>query len=170
MDSKKKFHRSLKTLQLLPIYRYKYTSNTDIASRGLYNFCEYLLVFEGPEARDKMMNKKKKGKLTNSCFLALNHTEELMSVKQSMKSKIAQVITTENKAVIMLDHLGKISIAFNIQIAEPMFEFCHSLLIPVAINTSQWNCCLDNMAVVLHFMDDTECEDFFRMNMDKDWS
>ena len=56
------------------------------------------------------------------------------------------------------------------QIAEPLFQFCHSLLISVAVNTSQWNLCLGNMANVLHLMGDTDCEDFFRMNMDKYWS
>ena len=93
-----------------------------------------------------------------------------MSVEQSIKSKMAQAITSENKAVIMLDHPGNRSNEFDMQIAEPMFEFCHSLLIPVAINTSQWNCCLDNMANILHLMGDTECEDFFRINMDESWS
>ena len=33
MDHKKKFHRSLQTIQLLPMYRYKKTSNEDIESR-----------------------------------------------------------------------------------------------------------------------------------------
>ena len=93
-----------------------------------------------------------------------------MSVKQSIKWKILQAITSENKAVIMLDDPGHRTNAFDIQIAEPMFRVCHSLPLPVAINTSQWNCCLDNMANVLHLMDDTKCVDFFRMNMNKDWS
>ena len=34
----------------------------------------------------------------------------------------------------------------------------------------QRNCCLGNMADILHLMGDTECEDNFRMNMDKRWS
>ena len=70
----------------------------------------------------------------------------------------------------MLDGPVNKSNAFDMQIAEPLFEFCHSLLTPVAINISQWNCCLGNMANVHLLMGDTECEDFFRMNMDKDWS
>ena len=45
-----------------------------------------------------------------------------------------------------------------------------SLPIPVAINTAKWNCSLGNMDNVLHLLGDTECEDFFRMNMDKHWS
>ena len=117
-----------------------------------------------------MRNKREIEILTNSCFLALNHTEGLMSVEQSLKSKLAQAITSENKAVVMLDRPRNRSNAFDMQIAEPMFEFCHSLLIPVAINTSQWNYCLSNMANILHSMGDTECEDFFRIKMNKDWS
>ena len=69
-----------------------------------------------------------------------------------------------------MDHPRNRSNAFDMQIAEPMFEFCHSLPIPVAINTSQWNCCCGNMANVRHVMGDTECVDFVRMKMDKDWS
>ena len=38
MDHKKTFHRSLQTMQQLPMYRCKYTSEADIESRGLYNF------------------------------------------------------------------------------------------------------------------------------------
>ena len=99
-------------------------------------------------------------------FLALYHAEGSISVEQSIKGKISQAITSQNKAVVMLDRPGNKSNAFEIQIAEPMFEFCHSLLIPIAINTSQWNCCLANMANVLYLMGDTESEDFFRLNMD----
>ena len=69
-----------------------------------------------------------------------------MSVEQSIKSKTSQAITSENKAVVMLDCAGNRSNAFDMQIAETRFEFCHSLPIPVAINTSQWTCCLGNMA------------------------
>ena len=60
-----------------------------------------------------------------------------MSVEQSTKSKTSQVITPENKAVMMLDCPGNRSNVFDMQIAEPSFEFCHSLLTPVAINTAQ---------------------------------
>ena len=91
-------------------------------------------------------------------FLALIHTEGLMSVKQIIASKMAQATTSENKAVIMLDHPRNRSNAFDMLIAEPMFEFC---------NISQCNFCLDNMANVVHFMGDTESEDFFKMNMYK---
>ena len=70
----------------------------------------------------------------------------------------------------MLDRPGNRSNAFDMQLAEPMFEFCHSLPNPVAINTSQWYCCLGNMANVLHLMGDTKSEDFFKINMDEDWS
>ena len=59
--------------------------------------------------------------LTDACFLALNHTEGLMSVEQSIKSKMGQAITSENKAVIMLDCPGNRSNSFDIQTAEPMF-------------------------------------------------
>ena len=69
----------------------------------------------------------------------------------------------------MLNHPGNRSHAFDVQIAEPMFEFHHSLPIPAAINTCQWNCCLGNMTNVLHLMGDTESEDFFRVNMDWSW-
>ena len=94
-------------------------------------------------------------------FLALNHAEGLMSVEQS----ITQAITSENQQ--LLDRLGNRSNAFDMQIAKPMFIFHHRLPLSIAINTSQWSCCLGNMANVLHLMDDTECEDFFRMNMNK---
>ena len=146
------------------MYRCKYTSKAEIESRGLYNICEKLLVFEDPEARDRIRNKRESEILTNACFLALNHAEGLMSVKQSIKSKTSQEITSEYKAVIMLDHPGNRSNSFDMQIAEPLFQFCHSLLIPVAINISQWNSCLGNMANVLHLMGYPECEDIFRMN------
>ena len=58
MNRKKTFHRSLQTMQLLLMYRCKYTSIAHIESRGLYNFCETLLVFEDPEAKDRMRNKR----------------------------------------------------------------------------------------------------------------
>ena len=93
-----------------------------------------------------------------------------MSVEQSIKSKMVPAITSENKAVAMLDHPRNRSNAFVMKIAEQMFEFCHSLLKPVAINTSQCNCCLGKMANILHLMSDTKSKDFFRINMDKGWS
>ena len=83
--TKKKFHRSLQTMQLLSMYRCKYTYKVEIESRGLYNFCEPLLVFEDPDARDRMRNKREIEVLTNACFLVLNHAEEIMSVEQSIK-------------------------------------------------------------------------------------
>ena len=67
----------------------------------------------------------------------------------------------------MLDCPGNRSKAFDVQTTEPLFEFCNSLLIPLAINTPQWNCCLGNMANVLHLLGETECENFFRLSMDK---
>ena len=70
----------------------------------------------------------------------------------------------------MLDCPRNRSNAFIMHITEPMFECCHSLPIPVDINTSQWSFCLVNMANILHLMGDTKSENFFRMNMDKDWS
>ena len=70
-------------------------------------------------------------------FLALNHTEGLMSIEQSIKSKLLQANTSENKAVVMLDRARNWSKAFDMQIAEPILEFRHSFPIPVAINTSQ---------------------------------
>ena len=70
----------------------------------------------------------------------------------------------------MLDCPGNRSNGFDMQIAETLFQFFHSLPTPVAINTPKWNCSLGNMANVLHLMGDTESEDLFRMNMDKHWS
>ena len=151
-------------MQLLPMYRCKYTSKADIESRGLYNFCETLLVYEDPDARDRMRNKREIQILTNACFLVLNHSEWLMSVEQSIKSKMAQVITSENKAVIILNRLGNRSTAFDLEKSRA------NVWIPLAIKTSQWDCCLGNMANVLHLMSDTESENFFKMNIDKDWS
>ena len=58
-----------------------------------------------------------------------------MSVEQSIKSKTLKVILSENKIGLMLDGAGKRSKAFDMQIAELLFPFSHSLLIPVAINT-----------------------------------
>ena len=116
--------------------RCKYISKAEIESRGLYNFCETLLVFEDPEVRDRMTNKRKIEILTNACFFAFSHTEELVSVEQSIKSKTAQAMTSENKTVVMMDCLGNRSNSFDMQIADTMFDFCH-----VYIDTSQWNCC-----------------------------
>ena len=65
-DNTKKFHSCLKTMQLLPMYRCKYTSNAEIESSGMYSFCETLLVFEDPEARGRMRNKRKMEILTNA--------------------------------------------------------------------------------------------------------
>ena len=167
MDCKKKFLNSLQIMQLLPMLRSKCTSKADIESRGLYNFGETFLVFEDPDARCRMKNKRDIEMLTNACFSALNHAEVLMSVEQSIISKTSQIIFSENKAVIILDCPWNISKAFDMQIAEQLFQFPHSLLIPVAINTPQWSYCLGNMANVIHLMGDTECKDFFRFNMDK---
>ena len=69
--------------------------------------CETLLVFEDPKARDSM-TKGTIEMLTNACFSALNHAKKLMSVEQSIKSKTSKVITSENKAVIMLESLKQI--------------------------------------------------------------
>ena len=68
MDYKKEFHRSIQTMQLLPMYRCKYTSKEHIESRGLYIFCEILLVFEDPEAKDRTRNKREIEILKNACF------------------------------------------------------------------------------------------------------
>ena len=94
-DQKKKFHRSLQTLQLLPMCRCKYTSKADFEPRGLCNFCETLLVFEDPEARNRMRNKRDIEILMNACFSALNDAKGLMSVEQSIKSKTSQGITSD---------------------------------------------------------------------------
>ena len=82
-----------------------------------------------------MRNKREIEILTNACFSPLKHADGLMSVEHSIKSNSSQAITSENKAVIMLDCPGDRSTAFDMQIVEPFFECCHNLLIPVAINT-----------------------------------
>ena len=105
------------------MHRCKYTSQAEIESISLYNICKNLLVFEDPDARDRMRNKKKIEILTNACFLALIHMEGLMSVEQNIKLKRAQANTSENKAIVMLDRPTYISDAFDVQIAEPMLEF-----------------------------------------------
>ena len=102
-------------------------------------------------------------------FSAFNHTELLKNGEQSIKSKMAQAVKSKNEAVVMLDHPGNRSNAFDMKIAEPMFESCHGLPIPIAIDTSQWNCCLSNKNA-LHLLSDEEYENFFRMNMVKDLS
>ena len=84
------------TMQQLPMYRCKYTSNAEIESRGLYNFCETLLVFEDSEARGRMRNKWEIEIWINACFSALNHAKRLMSVEQSIKSTTSQAIFYEN--------------------------------------------------------------------------
>ena len=81
-----------------------------------------------------------------------------------------KVIYSENKAVIMFDHHGKIPKSFDMQILELIFLFDNSLPTQVGINTDQWNCCLGNMANVLCLMVDTYCKYFFRMNINKHWS
>ena len=114
-----------------------------------------------------MRNKRDIEMLKNACFSALNHAESLMEVEQRIKSKTSQVIFPENKAVIMLDCPGNRSKAFNMEEAEPTFQFPQSLLIPIAINTPQQIGGLGSMANVLHLMSDTECKGFYRINMDK---
>ena len=84
-------------MQLLPTYRCKYTAKADIKSRGLYNFCEISLVFEGPEARDRIRNKRDIEIMTNACFSALNHAEGLMKVEQRIELKTSQVVSTESR-------------------------------------------------------------------------
>ena len=49
--------------------------------------------------------------------MALNHAKRLMGVEQSIKSKISQAITSEDKAVVMLDCPGNRSNAFDMQVA-----------------------------------------------------
>ena len=77
------------------------------------------MVFEDAEVRDRMKKKRDTKVLTNACFSALNHTEGLMSAENSIKSKTSQPITSENNAVIMLDHPGNRSHAFDVETAEP---------------------------------------------------
>ena len=87
MVHKKKFCRDFMTVQLLPMYRCKYISKADIESRGLYNFCEMLLVFDDPDMKGRIRNKWEFEILTNACFSALSHADGFMSVEQSTKSK-----------------------------------------------------------------------------------
>ena len=117
---------------MLLMYRYKYTSKEETVSRGLYNFCETLLIFEDSKLKVRLRNKREIEILRNA-LLAL-YAERLMSVEQSIMSKSSQAITSENKAKVMLDHPGKRSTTFEMQIGKIMFELCFSLPIPVAIN------------------------------------
>ena len=73
-----------------------------------------------------------------------------------MKSKTSKIITSENKAAKMFDYHGKRSKVFNMQKSEPSFQFPHSSPIPLKINNPQLNCCLGNMANILHLMGDLE--------------
>ena len=116
--------------------------------------CSAIFVFEDLKANNRLRIKRDIEIWTNACFLGLNHAERLTSIEQSMKSKASKLIFSQNKAGLLLDHPGK---------------FPHSLLIPVAINTLQWNCCLDNMANVPHLMDNTEYANFFRMTIIGYW-
>ena len=124
-------------MKLLPVYRCKYTAKANVESTGLYNFWELLLVFDDPDARDRKRTKRDFEIFTNAYFLSLNHVEGLMSVEQSIKSKTSQAIISENNAVIMLNCPGNRSNALNMQKAEPLFQFCHTLPTSVAINTPQ---------------------------------
>ena len=69
------------------MFRCKYISKVDIESQGMYNFCETLLVFKDPEARNRIENKRDTKILTNACFSALNHAKGLMGVEQRIKSE-----------------------------------------------------------------------------------
>ena len=126
------------------MYRCKYTSKADIEYRGFFNICETLLVFEEPKARGRMKNKRHIEMLTNAYFAAFNHAEGLVRVEQSIKSKTSKVISSKNKAVTMLDCSGNRSNTFDMHIADPLFQFSH--ILPVVINTPQWNCYLHIIA------------------------
>ena len=75
--------------------------------------------------------------LINACFSALNYTEGLMSVEQSIKSKTLKLITFENNVIIMLDHSGNRSNTCHMGKTEPSVQIFPSILMPVAINTPQ---------------------------------
>ena len=81
MDHKKKLHNSHQTLQLLPIFRCKFTAKADIESSVIYHFYVTLLAFENPDAIDR---KKQEGHKDgdNACFSMLTHEESLMRVEQ----------------------------------------------------------------------------------------
>ena len=170
MDHKKKFYNSLEAMQLLSMFRCKYTFKADIESRGMYIFWKTLLFFEDTEVRGRMRKKRYVQMLTNICFSALNYAVEVMAIEQIIKSKMSIGISSENQAFLMWDNPGNRSKTFDMQIAESLFQFCHSLPILVENNIPQWNCCLGNMANVWHLMGDTECEDIFRTNVDRHWS
>ena len=70
-----------------------------------------------------------------------------MSVEERIKTKKSQASTSENKAVIIMDNPGSRSNSFDMQIAEPLFEFYFFLPIPVTINTLQWNLYIDIMEI-----------------------
>ena len=65
--------------------------------------------------------------------------------EKKIKSETSTLITCENKVAIMLDFPGNRSKAFDIDEKEPTFQFSLSLRILIAINTTQWNCCLGYM-------------------------
>ena len=54
----RKVNKSHKTLQLLPIFRCKYTSKADFKSSLTYNICESAFAFEDPDARYRIRNYK----------------------------------------------------------------------------------------------------------------
>ena len=73
-------HKTFQTLQLLPMLQFKYTSEVEIESRCMFYFSISLLVFEDPDARDRLRNKRNTDMLTNACFLAPINAEQLISV------------------------------------------------------------------------------------------
>ena len=129
----------------------KCTSKVDIRCRGIYNFCETLLIFEDTEARDRMRNKRDIEILTNAYFLALNHAERLISVELSINKNIT------------CNYLWKQG-SHNAGLSQKEIQcIWHTNGRAIVSNSS----CLGNMENVLHFMNDTDCEDFFKMNMDE---
>ena len=59
------------TLQLLSMFRCKYTTKPNIELRLTYSICEILFAFDDLDARDRMRNNRGIEMLTSACFSIL---------------------------------------------------------------------------------------------------
>ena len=75
MDQRKQLHKSLQTLQLLPMLRSKNMFKADIKLRATYIFYEALVAYMDCGTRDRMGNKRDMMLMTNVCFSVLTHAE-----------------------------------------------------------------------------------------------
>ena len=116
--TRKSFTKASRLCSYCPCSDASMSLKQTLTLEGCANFVKCFLI---------LRNKRDIQMLINACFSALYHGDGLMSVEQSIKSKVLKEFTSKNKAVTMLHHPRNRSKAFDMEKTEPSFQIPHSL-------------------------------------------